>query len=138
MLNVAKWIQAGSQAMSYEPDATGEQRFRSAATEGEPYRSDLEGEHLRSEAEQLRASAAGGMETAASTLREKAEFGTGRVASAAHSAADAISTSADYIREHDLSEMVEDLRDMVKANPGPALLCAAALGFLLGRAFARD
>ena len=34
--------------------------------------------------------------------------------------------------------MVEDVETVVKNNPGPALLVAAAFGFLLGRAMARD
>jgi ElaB/YqjD/DUF883 family membrane-anchored ribosome-binding protein len=80
------------------------------------------------------------MDRAASALDEQAESlpGGARVSSAAHSAADALATSADYIREHDLSDMMEDLRDVVRNNPGPALLGAAALGFLIGRAFSRD
>ena len=56
----------------------------------------------------------------------------------ATAAADGLSTTADYVREHDLNGMVGDVETVVKNNPGPALLIAAAFGFLLGRAMARD
>lgn len=128
--------------MSYEPDAPGEQRLRRPPAENEAYGSGTEGksEGVATRSGQARATAAGRMDRAASALDEQAESlpGGARVSSAAHSAADALATSADYIREHDLSDMMEDLRDVVRNNPGPALLGAAALGFLIGRAFSRD
>jgi len=34
--------------------------------------------------------------------------------------------------------MMSDFVDVIRRNPGPALLGAAALGFLLGRALSRD
>ena len=43
--------------------------------------------------------------------------------------------TADYIRESDVNTMMEDVKRLVKDNPGPALLAAAAVGFLLGRSF---
>jgi hypothetical protein len=33
--------------------------------------------------------------------------------------------------------MIDDVMQLVKNNPGPALLGAAALGFLVGRALSR-
>jgi hypothetical protein len=128
--------------MSYEPDATDEQRRRRLPAEDELRASGSGGmsERVGARAEQARTTAAGGLDRAAGTLDEQAASlpGGARVASAAHSAANALSSSADYIREHDLGDMMEDLRDVVKNNPGPALLGAAALGFLIGRAFSRD
>ncbi len=64
--------------------------------------------------------------------------GGARVAGAAHGAADALHSGADYLREHDMRQMVDDLREVVRNNPGVALLGAAALGFLVGRAVSRD
>jgi hypothetical protein len=80
---------------------------------------------------------AGGLETAASTLHEKAESlpGGEKVSGLAHSAADKLSTTADYVRQHDVNSMMADVQEMVKKNPGPALLLSALLGFLLARAF---
>jgi hypothetical protein len=85
-------------------------------------------------ADQARVSAAAGMDTVASSLHERGD----RMASAAHSAADAVSHGADYLRAHDVETMMGDLMDVIRRNPGPALLGAAALGFLLGRALSRD
>ena len=85
-------------------------------------------------ADQARVGAAAGLENVASTLHEKGE----RVASAAHSAADAVSYGAEYLRENDVQTMLSDLMEVIRRNPGPSLLGAAALGFMLGRALSRD
>jgi ElaB/YqjD/DUF883 family membrane-anchored ribosome-binding protein len=84
-----------------------------------------------------RDAAAGGLETAASTLHEKAEAlpGGEKVARLAHSTADKLSGTAEYVREHDVTGMMADVERLVKANPGPSLLAAAAIGFLVGRSF---
>jgi hypothetical protein len=34
--------------------------------------------------------------------------------------------------------MLSDVEGMVKRNPGPSLLIAVAIGFLIGRAFRED
>ncbi len=85
-------------------------------------------------ADQARVGAAAGLESVASTLHEKGE----RVASAAHTAADAVAYGAEYLRDNDVESMLSDLMDVVRRNPGPSLLGAAALGFMLGRALSRD
>jgi hypothetical protein len=85
-------------------------------------------------ADQARVGAAAGLDTVASNLHDKGD----RVASAAHHAADAVSSGADYLRANDVETMMSDLVDVIRRNPGPALLGAAALGFLLGRALSRD
>ena len=85
-------------------------------------------------ADQARVGAASGLESVASTLHEKGD----RVASAAHSAADAVSYGAEYLRENDVQTMLSDLMEVIRRNPGPSLIGAAALGFLLGRALSRD
>jgi hypothetical protein len=84
-----------------------------------------------------REAAAGGLAAAASTLHEKADAlpGGEKVASIAHSAADKLSGTADYVREHDVNGMMADLERLVKANPGPSLVAAAVVGFLVARAF---
>jgi len=87
-----------------------------------------------------RGAAAGGLESAASTLHEKAESlpGGEKVANLAHTAADKLTSTADYVRKHDVNSMMADMERLVKNNPGPSLLAAAAIGFLLGRSFARN
>jgi ElaB/YqjD/DUF883 family membrane-anchored ribosome-binding protein len=87
-----------------------------------------------------RGAAAGGLDSAASALHGKADSlpGGETVANAAHTAANALGSTADYIRENDLKAMMEDVQKLVKNNPGPALLTAAVLGFLIARTFSRD
>ena len=47
-------------------------------------------------------------------------------------------TAADYVRSNGLKGMAADVQRIVKNNPGPALLAAAALGFLVARTLSRD
>ena len=90
--------------------------------------------------DEKRRSAAGGLDSAAEALHQKADRMPGgeKAARAAHTAADALSSTAEYIRENDLKSMVADVQNVVRKNPGPALLAAAALGFLFARTFSRD
>jgi len=61
-----------------------------------------------------------------------------QISGVAHRTADKLQAAADYIRETDLKGMGEDLKDIVKRYPGPALAAAAVLGFLVARSFRRD
>ena len=98
------------------------------------------GQKVVDKIDENRGAAASGLESAASALREKADTlpGGERVATAAHATADAVGVAADYVRENDLKAMMADVQKLVKNNPGPALLAAAALGFLIARTFSRD
>lgn len=90
--------------------------------------------------DEKRGPAADALESAASAIHEKAEDlpGGETVKSVAHSAAEKLESTAGYIREHDVRAMLTDVEEIVKRNPGPALLVAAAIGFLIGRAFRED
>ncbi len=97
----------------------------------------------RQAAEQVdakRGPAADTLEDTAATLHEKAEDlpGGEAVKSVAHSAAEKLESTAGYIREHDVSAMLSDVENVVRRNPGPSLLIAATIGFLIGRAFRED
>jgi len=92
-----------------------------------------------------RSAAADKLDTAATTLHDKADELPGgaklaatKVAAAAHTTADTLESGAKYIRSHDVKGMMDDLQRLVKNNPGPALLGAALLGFLVARSFSRD
>ncbi len=61
-----------------------------------------------------------------------------QISDVAHDAADKVQAAADYIRDTDVKRMGEDLKDIVKRYPGPALAVAAVLGFLVARGFRRD
>lgn len=83
--------------------------------------------------------AAGGLDSAAATLREQADKlpGGEKVAGAAHAAADAAGTAADYVRANDVRSMLADVQRLVRNNPGRSLLVVTALGFLVARIFKR-
>lgn len=51
----------------------------------------------------------------------------------ASAAADTMAATADYLSDTDVKRMAADVEALVKRNPGPALLCAAVVGFLIGR-----
>jgi ElaB/YqjD/DUF883 family membrane-anchored ribosome-binding protein len=90
--------------------------------------------------DQNRDSAADGLDAAASKIHQQAENlpGGEKVTNLAHSAADKLTSTADYVRQHDLSSMMTDVERLVKNNPGPSLLFAGVIGFLVGRAFSND
>ncbi len=90
--------------------------------------------------DQNRGAAASGLSSAARTLHERADQlpGGETVTNMAHTAADNLSAAADYVRDHNVDSMMAGVTSLVKRNPGPSLLVAAALGFLLGRTFTRD
>lgn len=110
------------------------------------------GERLSNAAEQVRQSAsdaasqaadaidaqrrraAGGLDAAADALHANADRlpGGEGVKQFARDAADRIGATADYVRSHDVGDMVDDVTDYVKANPVPALIGALALGFFAG------
>jgi ElaB/YqjD/DUF883 family membrane-anchored ribosome-binding protein len=98
--------------------------------------SDL-GRSAANKIDENREAAAGGLKKAASALHGNAESlpGGEKVSGLAHAAADKLSSTADYVREHDVSRMMADVERLVKNNPGPSLLAAAVIGFLAGRAF---
>jgi ElaB/YqjD/DUF883 family membrane-anchored ribosome-binding protein len=81
--------------------------------------------------------AAQGLEQAASTIRDTAGRlpGGEAVSDLAHTAADKLTATAGYVRDHDVNTMMADVETLVKNNPGPALMAAAVVGFLVGRAF---
>jgi hypothetical protein len=134
--------------MAYEPnDPSAEsaasagfsEKSSTATSEAKARASDL-GRKAAESVDQVRKTAAGGLGTAAGALDEHADAlpGGPRIASAAHRAADALTASADYIRDKNVRDMVDDVMKVVKDNPGPALLGAVALGFLVGRSFTRN
>jgi ElaB/YqjD/DUF883 family membrane-anchored ribosome-binding protein len=95
--------------------------------------------------EESRKSAAGALHQAATKLHSRGEQISGiartavdQISGVAHGTADKLHEAADYIREKDLQAMGDDLKDIVKKYPGPALAVAAVLGFLVARSFRRD
>jgi ElaB/YqjD/DUF883 family membrane-anchored ribosome-binding protein len=78
-----------------------------------------------------RHSTANGLDKAAAALH----VGGDKVSHVAHATAEDLSATAEYVRGHDLKKMMGDVGKLVKDNPVPSLLLAAAIGFLAGKAF---
>ena len=83
---------------------------------------------------------ASAIDSAASSLRDRTGSMPGgeKVAGAANTAADAMESVADYVRDQDLRSMLSDAQQIVRQHPGATLLTAAAIGFLLARSLSRD
>ncbi|HEY6340054.1 MAG TPA: hypothetical protein VIY49_01065 [Bryobacteraceae bacterium] len=85
-----------------------------------------------------RHTAAGALESTAGKMHHAADAGAQKISSAVHSAAEGVQSTATYLREHDTRQMLSDIEDVVRKRPGQSLLMAAAVGFLVGRAFRHD
>ena len=119
--------------------ATVKEKVSDAATTAKQRVSDA-GRQATDKIDEKRAPAADALESAASTIHQRAEdLPCGEtVKGVAHSAAAKLESTAGYIREHDVRAMVSDMENVVRRNPGPSLLIAATVGFLIGRAFRED
>lgn len=73
------------------------------------------------------------MDSVASTLRG----GAPSVVDAAERTAGTLESAASYLRTTDGKSLVHDAGEVVKRNPIPAMLGAAALGFLVARGLRR-
>ncbi|HUG16960.1 MAG TPA: hypothetical protein VMM78_18270 [Thermomicrobiales bacterium] len=80
---------------------------------------------------------AGGLDTVATQLRDRAEAipGGDATTQAAQAAAVRLEGASEYVREHDVNDMLTDLERIVRSHPTESLIVAAAAGFLVGRMF---
>lgn len=90
--------------------------------------------------DESRSTAADGLDAVASALHDKAANlpGGGTLRNVARATADRLGTGAEYVRTHDARRMMDDVESFMKSHPAPALVVAAAFGFLLGRVLSRD
>lgn len=91
------------------------------------------GSTMSQTADRQRENAAKGLDRAASSLHD----GVGSAAKVGHGLADGMESTASYLRNHSFGEMGNDVADMCRKHPVQALLSAAVLGFLVGRAIRR-
>lgn len=82
-----------------------------------------------------RETAASKLDSAASGIRSKADSlpGGADVSQFARRAADKIGGAAQYLREHEVKDVMSEVESFVKEHPAQALLGAAVIGFLAGR-----
>jgi ElaB/YqjD/DUF883 family membrane-anchored ribosome-binding protein len=96
------------------------------------------GDTAAAKIDEQRDTTAGALESAAGKMHDAADAGAEKISSVVHSAAEGVQSTATYLREHDTRQMMADLEDIVRKRPGQSLLIAAAVGFLVGRAFRND
>jgi len=101
----------------------GEQASRVASTVGQT-------------ADQAAQSAGSGLRNLGEQLRENAPR-EGMLGSAAQYTASGLERTGRYIEEQGFSGMMDDLTDVIRRNPVPAVLIGLGIGFLLGRALRR-
>jgi ElaB/YqjD/DUF883 family membrane-anchored ribosome-binding protein len=76
------------------------------------------------------------VKSAASTLRERAPH-EGMLGTASGAVADTLDSAGRYLQEEGLAGMAEDMTELIRRNPIPALFVGIGIGFLLAKAFRR-
>lgn len=74
-----------------------------------------------------------GMKNLAGTIREKGPH-EGILGSAGGAVAETLETSGKYLEQHGLSGIGEDMTNLIRRNPIPAVLIGIAVGYLISRA----
>ncbi|HTU19227.1 MAG TPA: hypothetical protein VMG10_14295 [Gemmataceae bacterium] len=74
--------------------------------------------------------------SAGSTLRERAPH-EGMLGTAAGSVADSLEQTGRYIQEEGIMGMAEDVTELIRRNPIPAMLVGVGIGFMLAKLFRR-
>lgn len=113
---------AGSQAMDKARDtaaSVGELASQAAAATGK-------------KADDLTASAGTGLRKLADTIGDNAPR-EGALGTASQAVAKTLKQSGKYLQEAKLSGMAEDVTELIRRNPFPAILLGLGVGFLLGR-----
>jgi uncharacterized protein YjbJ (UPF0337 family) len=78
-----------------------------------------------------------GMKSLAGTIRDNAPA-DGPLGSASAAVADTLESGGRYLQDHGLSGLGEDMTNLIKRNPIPALLVGIGIGFLIARATTRS
>ncbi len=76
------------------------------------------------------------VKSVAGSLRERGPQ-EGMLGSATGAVADSLDTAGRYIQEEGLVGMAEDVTELIRRNPIPAMLVGIGLGFMLARVFRR-
>jgi hypothetical protein len=87
-------------------------------------------------AEDATSSVGGSMQSLAGTIREKGPHG-GAMGTATEKVADTLESGGRYLQEQGLKGIGEDLTNVIRRNPIPAVLLSIGVGFLLARSLRR-
>ncbi|MBL8796136.1 MAG: hypothetical protein JNM56_19700 [Planctomycetia bacterium] len=91
---------------------------------------------LGQKAEEATAAVACGMQSLAGTIREKIPQG-GMLGETSQAVARGLDRGGRYLEQEGLQGIGDDLTDLVRRNPIPALLLGIGLGYLMARATRR-
>jgi hypothetical protein len=86
-------------------------------------------------AEDAAAAVGSGMQSLAGTIRDKSPK-EGTIADAGSAVASSLESGGRYLKEEGLSGIGDEVIQLIRRNPFPALLAGIAVGFLLARATA--
>jgi len=89
--------------------------------------------YLGKKAEDATSAVGSGMKSLAGTIRENMPH-EGVLGSAGGAVANTLESGGRYLQEEGLSGMGEDVTDLIRRNPIPAVLIGIGVGFLLARA----
>jgi ElaB/YqjD/DUF883 family membrane-anchored ribosome-binding protein len=90
------------------------------------------GQTVGQRAEGATSTVGSGMQSLADTVRQHTPD-SGMLGSASGYVADTLDQTGRYIEERNLSGMMDDMTELIKRNPIPAVLIGLGIGFLLGR-----
>jgi hypothetical protein len=127
---VADTTYPGSEPFSEEPATS---TFANAGARARETASKV-GQKAADAVESSRGGAARGIHGTAESIRSASEYlpGGPTVRQFASEAADTLDSTADYVRDTEAAEMLEDLKEQARSNPLPFLAGAVAVGFLVG------
>ena len=78
------------------------------------------------------------LKDSANVMEDAARAATEAVDEARQTISERLSSTTDYVRNLDAKRMLANVERVVKDNPGPSLIIAAAFGFVIGRALTRE
>jgi hypothetical protein len=87
-------------------------------------------------AQEATGAVAGSMKSLAGAMREKMPH-EGMMGRASTAVADSLERGGQYLKEEGLSGMANDLTNLIRRNPIPAVLAGIGIGFLIARATRR-
>lgn len=90
------------------------------------------GEFVRDRADQAATSTGKGMENLAGTIRDRGPQ-SGIMGRATSTVADTLDRTGRYLEDQGVSGMVDDVTNLVRSHPLPAILIGIGMGFLLAR-----
>jgi len=79
----------------------------------------------------------GGLKSLADTIRDKGPQ-EGMMGGATSSIASGLESSAKYLQEEGIKGIADDMTNLIRRNPLPAMLVGVGLGYILARATARS